>query len=265
MITHKSIGYSGRLGNQMFQYAALKALSLKTGFNYYLPDNTQIKQDGCFDFTNNKWIKYRLDLLDCFDLKCSLSNEIQPNIYHEKSFAFEPDLFKINDNTVIEGYFQSYKYFDKYKEEILKEFTFKFDILNKCKIEISKYKNPVSIHIRRGDYVNHPNYWVVTPEYIQEALNHFNDDEHTFLIFSDDIEWCKQIFSEEVVFIKGNQFEDLCLMSLCKHNIICNSTFSWWGAYLNNNSNKKIIAPNNWFKDKTVMTNDLIPSNWITI
>lgn len=264
MITHKSIGYSGRLGNQMFQYATLKALSLKIGYECYLPNNTVIKKDGCFDLTNNKWIEYKLDLLDCFDLKCSVSNKTQPNIYQEKNFTFESEIFGIKDNTAIEGYFQSYKYFDEYSSEILNDFTFKSFILDKCKDKILKYPNPVSIHIRRGDYVNHPDYWIVTPEYIQESLNYFNDDEYTFLIFSDDIEWCKQIFSEEVVFVEGNQFEDLCLMSLCKHNIICNSTFSWWGAYLNNNPNKKIIAPNKWF-NKPLDTKDLIPNNWITI
>jgi len=264
MITHQSIGYSGRLGNQMFQYAALKALALKTGYELYLPDNTNIKKDGCYDFTNNKWIEYKLDLLDCFDLKCPLSNETQPNIYQENNFTFEPEIFNIKDNTAIEGYFQSYKYFDEYRDEILKDFTFIPSILDKCKTEISKHINPVSIHIRRGDYVNHPNYWVVTPEYIQNALEHFDDDEYTFLIFSDDIEGCKQIFPEGVIFIEGNQFEDLCLMSLCKHNVICNSTFSWWGAYLNQNLNKKIIAPIKWF-NKPLNTKDLTPNRWITI
>jgi hypothetical protein len=264
MITHKSIGYSGRLGNQMFQYAALKSLSLKTGYEFYLPNNTSVKQDGCFDFTNNKWISYKLDLLDCFNLKCKFSNEIQPNIYQENSFNFEPEIFNIKNNTSIEGYFQSYKYFDEYRDEILKEFAFVSSILNKCKQEISKYHNPVSIHVRRGDYVNHPNYWVITPEYIQGALEYFNDDEYIFLIFSDDIEWCKQIFPEGVIFIEGNQFEDLCLMSLCKHNVICNSTFSWWGAYLNQNPNKKIIASSKWFIEPKDM-NDLYLNNWTII
>lgn len=246
MITHKSIGYSGRLGNQMFQYAALKIISLVMKQPIVLPNNTNLKQDGCFDFTNNTWIPYKLDLLDGFNLNCEIG-EIE------------------GDSIVIDGYFQSYSPFKGYEKEIIKEFKFKSHILNKSQQIINFYKNPVSIHVRRGDYVKHPGYWVVTPEYIQEALDKFNDDEYTFLVFSDDIEWCKQVFPEGVIFIEGNnQFEDLCIMSLCDHNIIANSSYSWWGAFLNQNPNKKVIAPKNWFSDKKDVSY-LYPKEWITI
>jgi hypothetical protein len=265
MITHKSIGYSGRLGNQMFQYATLKALSLKTGYEMFLPNHLEIKQDGCFDFTNNQWIKYRLDILDCFNININLVQNNLTETYIEKNFNFEPEIFNIADNTSIDGWFQSYKYFNEYKDIIKKEFTFKDEILNKCKSIINSYLNPVSIHIRRGDYVKHPGFWVITPEYINEALQHFTDKEYTFLIFSDDIEWCKQIFPEGVVFMEGNnQFEDLCLMSLCKHNIIANSSYSWWGAWLNQNQDQRVIAPKNWFINPKPL-NDLYLDNWIII
>jgi len=264
MITHKSIGYNGRLGNQMFQYATLKSIALKNNYKYSIPDHTQIKKDGCFDFTNNTWIEFKLDLFDGFDIVCPLLNVSFSNIYQEPKFEFNSEIFDIPDNTSIEGYFQSYKYFEEFKQEILKDFTFKPSILDKCNSEISKYTNPVSIHIRRGDYVNHPGFWNITPEYIQEAFNHFNDDEYTFLIFSDDLEWCKQIFPKEVIFIEGNQFEDLCLMSLCDHNIISNSSYSWWGAYLNKNEKKRVIAPKNWFIPSKPL-NDLYPNNWIIL
>jgi hypothetical protein len=264
MITHKSIGYNGRLGNQMFQYAALKAVSLKTGFDFSLPDHRIPKHDAAFDFTNNKWISVKLDLLECFNLNCKFHNNLNfENQYSEKDFTFDPAIFSITDNTTIKGYFQSYKYFKDYEVEIKKDFQFKFDILNKCSIEIAKYLNPVSVHIRRADYVNHSGYWNITNEYIQKALNQFTDREYTFLIFSDDIEWCKQIFPEGVVFIEGNtQFEDLCLMSLCTHNIISNSTYSWWGAYLNSNESKKVIAPANWFIPAKSLI-DLYPPDWV--
>jgi hypothetical protein len=248
MITHKSIGYSGRLGNQMFQYAALKSIALLMNQNIVLPNNISIKEDGCYDFTNNKWIPYKLDLLDCFDLNCSFHNI--------------PD-----DNGIIEidGYFQSYKHFIGNEQYILDEFKFKAHILNKCTDIIGKYNNPVSIHVRRGDYVKHPNYWVVTPEYIQAALEQFSDNEYTFLIFSDDIQWCKEIFPEGVIFMEGNnQFEDLCLMSLCNHNIISNSTFSWWGAFLNKNKNKKVIAPRMWYSEYKDLS-DLYPRQWLQL
>ena len=135
MITHKSIGYSGRLGNQMFQYAALKALSLKTGYEMFLPNHIDIKHDGCFDMTNNKWIEYKLDLLDCFDLSYPILDNTLPNQYQEQSFKFE--LFTISDDTSIDGYFQSYKYFEDFKQDILNDFKFRDEILNKCQKEIS--------------------------------------------------------------------------------------------------------------------------------
>jgi hypothetical protein len=265
MITHQSIGYSGRLGNQMFQYATLKAISLETGFPCFLPDNTKVKLDGLFDMTNNKWISYKLDLFDGFEITTPILNVQTNSTYQEKEFTFEPEIFGISNNTTIEGYFQSYKYFDKYKDVILNEFTFKKEILYKNFNTISKYTNPVSVHIRRGDYINHPGYWTITSEYIQEALSQFTDNEYTFLIFSDDIEWCKKIFPEGVIFIEGNTaFEDLCLMSMCKHNIIANSSYSWWGAYLNKNEGKRVIAPKNWFIPSKPLI-DLYPSNWTII
>lgn len=266
MLTHSSIGYSGRLGNQMFQYAALKALSLETGFKCFLPNHLAIKPDGAFDLTNNKWLEYKLDLLECFQITSPIQKNTLTSTYQEKGFTFDPGISLVGDNTAIEGYFQSYKYFEAFAKDIKKEFTFKPSILEKCKNIILKYTNPVSIHIRRGDYVNHPAFWTVTPEYVINALQAFNPGaKATYLVFSDDIEWCKEIFGEDFVFVEGNnQYEDLCLMSLCKHNIIANSSYSWWGAWLNSNKNKKVVAPSQWFTDGKSLK-DLYPKDWIII
>jgi hypothetical protein len=266
MLTHKSIGYSGRLGNQMFQYAALKALSLETGFKCFLPNHLAIKPDGAFDLTNNKWLEYKLDLLECFQITTPIQENTLTKTYQEKGFTFDPGISLVDGNTAIEGYFQSYKYFEAFAKDIKKEFTFRPNILEKCKNIILKYTNPVSIHIRRGDYVNHPAYWTVTPEYIINALQAFNPGaKATYLVFSDDIEWCKEIFGEDFIFVEGNnQYEDLCLMSLCKHNIIANSSYSWWGAWLNSNKNKKVVAPSQWFTDGKSLE-DLYPKDWIII
>jgi hypothetical protein len=266
MITHKSIGYSGRLGNQMFQYATLKALSLETGFECFLPNHLTIKPDGAYDFTNNKWLEYRLDLLECFNITTPIKENTLTTVFQEKGFTFDPSIILIDDNTAIEGYFQSYKYFESFEKEIKNEFTFKPHILEKCKNIMLQYPNPVAIHVRRGDYVNHPGFWNVTPEYIIDSIYHFYPGPNaTYLIFSDDIEWCKEIFGDDFVFMEGNnQYEDLCLMSLCKHNIISNSSYSWWAAWLNSNPEKSIVAPSEWFTNPKPL-DDLYPKNWILI
>lgn len=265
MLTHKSIGYSGRLGNQMFQYAALKAAALRLGVQCFLPSHQSIKQDGVYDLTNHKWIPYRLELVDCFEVTTPIQDNNLPNQYSEKAFTYESSINIIQSNTALEGYFQSYKYFQDFEEDIRREFTFKPSILTKCESIIAQYNNPISIHIRRGDYVNHPSYWTVTPEYLTAALEEVAQPDATYLIFSDDFDWCKEVFGDEFVFMQGNnQFEDLCLMSLCDHNVIANSSYSWWGAWLNNNPDKIVVAPSKWFTDNKSL-NDLYPNNWIII
>jgi len=275
MITNHLIGYSGRLGNQMFQYATLFAVGNKLNYSIGLPaNNLNIKLDGTLDTSNNKWIPYKLDLFDCFDITCKLLNDEEctkiDKIYKEPHFQFDPKIFNISDNTNIDGYFQSDKYFSDIRLEILKEFKFKTEIENDVDNILRNVidKEIVSIHVRRGDYINNPTLELLSIEYFIESISYFNDKDYNFLIFSDDIDWCKDIFSgEENIYFseKNSQFVDLCLMSRCQHNIISNSTFSWWGAWLNTNPTKKIIAPSKWFKNPNTNTKDLIPENWIRI
>ena len=101
----------------------------------------------------------------------------------------------------------------------------------------------------------------------QSALEHFSDKEYKFLVFSDDIEWCKQVFDDDFNFIEGEEdYVDLLLMARCKHNIIANSSFSWWGAWLNRNNNKRVIAPKKWFGSVANLdSKDLLPKGWITL
>jgi hypothetical protein len=150
------------------------------------------------------------------------------------------------------------------------EFTFKDTIRCQAEDIIKNFrtKEVVAVHIRRGDNVVNPTFPVISIEYIQAALNVFSDKEYNFLIISDDIFYCKEIFPEveNIKFSTAtSDFVDMCLMTLCDHNIISNSSFSWWGAYLNNNPNKTVVAPKNWFKDSNLNTNDLIPKEWKTI
>ena len=129
-------------------------------------------------------------------------------------------------------------------------------------------ENNISIHIRRTDYVTSNGYHPVQSiEYYKQAIEIIGDYDNIF-VFSDDINWCKENLKfDNMIFVDGNDdVEDMWLMSICNHNVIANSSFSWWGAWLNNNPDKKVIAPNNWFGSQTNLnTNDLIPNTWIKI
>lgn len=172
------------------------------------------------------------------------------------------------------GYYQSEKYFKEITNIIRKDFTFPkpVDIINQKLINQIDNTESVSIHIRRGDYLNIPNTQnICSISYYKKAINLIlkNISNPQFYIFSNDINWCKQHLQiDKAIFISNNtgknSFIDMQLMSCCKHNIIANSTFSWWGAWLNNNPNKIIISPNKWMND-TNGTGDIIPNDWIKI
>lgn len=274
MITFDKIGYMGRLGNQLFQYATLMGVANKTGYEFGIPikRNLQINPKGCYDKHTNKWIPYKFDLADCFNLSVNDSSDINNSVtYKETMHEFNNDIFNIEDGTNLEGYFQTEKYFKHIELNVRNEFTFKDEIINDCLSIKKNYTNIVSIHFRRGDYLGDVDRFPpLELEYYQTAINLFDDKEYTFFIFSDDIEWCKGVFGndEKIVYIEGyNQFVDMCLMSMCNHNIIANSTFSWWGAWLNSNPNKKVVGPSKWFGPglSHLNTKDVIPENWIKI
>jgi len=276
MITIKSLGYAGRLGNQMFQYATLFSISKKTGFDAIIPNqNLIIKPEGTYDVANKKWIAYRFILNECFNLSIPFGDDLSKfdKFYKEPHFHFDENIFKISDNTLIEGYFQSYKYFDDVKNEIKKEFLFKENIFNYSYKKMNslfdcenRTNEIVAIHVRRGDYVGLPGFIKLDTNYYQNAINKFDDKKYIFFIFSDDIEWCKNVFGEDesIYYSEGEtEFVDICMMSLCDHFIIANSTFSWWAAYLGQNANKKVIAPLQWFHPSVGNNiSDLFPIGW---
>ena len=121
-----------------------------------------------------------------------------------------------------------------------------------------------SIHVRRGDYVNNPGYAKIPASYYEKAMSKIKVDK--YLVFSDEIEYCKTIFrGEKFIFVKDLDHVELFLMTLCDHNIIANSTFSWWGAYLNQNPAKIVIAPDLWVGDNRCTTDDIVPKEWIKL
>lgn len=261
MITFSRLGTFGRLGNQMFQYAATMAAAKNASAIFAIP------------IENQNLSKYYNLSCKFFSLQQNAHILNKLSIFQENNFNYNENFNSIKDNTDLIGYFQTEKYFKKIEDNIRKEFSFKKEIANACKQDIASIKNKYnkkicSLHVRRGDYVNLQNYHsLCSLEYYTEAVK-LNSD-CIFYVFSDDIEWCRQNFTgEKFVFSeKNNQEQDLCLMSFCDNNIIANSSFSWWGAWLNNNKDKQVIAPANWFGPayKGHNTNDLYCEGWIKL
>ncbi len=282
MIGFDHIGTIGRFGNQMFQYAALKGIASNRGLEFTIPpEYPQVQIDN-------------YGLLEAFDLSHNNIGFTQhQTVVQERYFHFDEKIFnECPDNSNIYGFFQSEKYFKHIENEIRKDFTFKSDWLDPCKDFRSQMgEEVIFLHVRRGDpgladkrgfkwaYVNLQSTHPVQPlEYYEKALAEF-DDKLPVVVFSDSIDWVK-----EQPFFQGDRFMfsepedkhtdgalvpylDMCLMSLCDHAIIANSSMSWWGAWLIQNPNKKVVAPNMWFgsdyADKD--TKDLYCKNWKVI
>ena len=244
---------AGGLGNMMFQIAS--AYGLSTNFNSEIV--TDFSHIGTL---HQKPITYRDNLFKHLNfLNSPLSNykEIKSE---PVDFTYQKDLKLSTDKNIkLSGYFQSYKYFEHCKKDIKKLFVFRPQ---------SKKIGYVSIHIRRGNYLNlgdfHHN---LSLDYYKNAIDYFSG--YNFLVFSDDIEWCKTQFKgDNFEFVEGkDDYEDLILMSECEHNIIANSTFSWWAAYLNPNPNKIVTYPDKWFGNHydKFTTKDIFPPNWVCL
>ncbi|RYZ82426.1 MAG: alpha-1,2-fucosyltransferase [Proteobacteria bacterium] len=199
--------------------------------------------------------------------------------YFEKSMAFDHSLFETNPECFIDGYFQSYKYFEGVNDIILQEFQPKEapDEVNHHLIRVMQVANSVSLHIRRGDYISSAEankvHGICGLEYYRAAVENLQSRlvDPQYFVFSDDIAWAKENLDlgAGATFVQHNagskSYWDLVLMSHCKHNIIANSTFSWWGAWLNQNPDKIVYAPKTWFADSSKNTSDLIPQSWMRI
>lgn len=252
----------GQFGNQLFIIAATTSLALDHGAEPIFPSLMDSQE---FNIPFN----YRTVF---YHLKASKSINSIAGIYYEPHYTYEEIPYQPNMKIV--GWFQSEKYFIKHKEEILSLFEPHPEILaylNRKYSDIINHPNTVSIHLRSYQIEN-PEvaqcYITYGAEYVEKAMELFPKDT-LFVVFSNQMEWCKQILEEfprNVRFIEGeNYIYDFYLMSLCKNNIICNSSFSWWAAYLNKNPHKIIVAPPLWFSPSYKSeheTRDLIPEGW---
>ena len=276
----------GGLGNQMFQYAAGRALTL-------LRDE-QLKVD--VSGFNNYSLHQGFELFEVFNITTEIaSKKDMQSVLHLKSygpikkillrpiaksfrgaqFIVEPHFHYwhginfVPSDCYLAGYWQSEKYFMNALLDIRSDFTFKnlpLGLNSEFAEQISEL-NSVSLHVRRGDYANNPKtlltHGLCSLDYYQSAIKYILEKvkEPTFFIFSDDIEWVKKHIeiNSACHYISHNygskSYNDMRLMSLCKHNIIANSTFSWWGAWLNANDDKIVVAPKLWFA-KNIDTKD---------
>jgi hypothetical protein len=269
MLTFNRIGHYGRLGNQMFQYASLLGIAKNRGFDYGI----RYANKDEFAYANPLVGKEKLDLVDAFgDLSAKDSTDVTPDYaLQEEKHEFDTRIYNdVPDKCDLTGYFQTEKYFASFKDEVKKDFTFKEEIVDDCKrilSEIDTDRPLVSVHIRRGDYTQLQDFHPLCPvEYYLDSLNIVGND-HYPVVFSDDIEWCKNNLKlDEAYYCDGNdQFVDMCLMSMCDSNIIANSSFSWWGAWLNRNENKTVVAPSQWFGSKLAdkNTDDMYCEGWV--
>jgi hypothetical protein len=253
----------------MFQYASLYSVS------------KQLKLDLVF-FEEYMNVFRGVKLFDAFYVNNPIipSTDLTVYNYDIKNTLFDDTVYSLNSSKSwnINGHFHSYHYFHKNYQDILKIFNFKSEIMDMALNNIVNFRDNepypiVSLHVRRGDYLKLSSL-NLSLSYYNNAISFFIDKlNHSFfklLIFSDDIEWCKShIFGENVIYSENNSnYVDMCMMSMCDHNIIANSTFSWWGAYLNTNIDKMVICPSDFVsKDSeySFLNENYYPDNWISI
>ena len=263
MIGLNYLGKMGQLGNQMFQYAALKGIARNRGLDFTLPNHSEAIQDSLGN-------TLRIELFEPFNIKSNNYGLLETNEYvQEAHFHFDEDLYNnCPDNCSLFGYFQSPKYFLNIREEFIKDFKFKKQIIYECKSILKQFDNPIALHIRRGDFlINSANHHNLPISYYENGLDCFDEDRQV-VIFSDDPEWCfeQKLFSDDrfLVSQSNSSYHDLYLMTQCADFIIANSTYSWWGAWLCMNPFKDVIYPNRWFgpNNANKSTIDLFPRSW---
>jgi len=278
-IGYNRLGSNGRLGNQMFQYASLRGISANRGFDWVIPPDT-------YDHKDNYGL---FETFEMVNVNKSNIGFVNGQYMQEDNHCFIAEIYEqCPDEVSLNGYYQTEKYFLHIEDEIRKDFVFKEEYLTPCKEYLDSLESePIFLHIRRSDSIGREQYHPILPmSYFEDSLKEFSEDTLCF-VFTDDMEWCKsQEFFQQDRFLFNESNErynyrtidgtgnlqntllpqiDLCLMSLCSGAIIANSSFSWWGAWLQNNRGKVIAPdPKKWFG--TAMTHldtsDIVPERW---
>ncbi len=268
-----TVRIKGGLGNQLFQYASGKALAHQLGSTFYLDTSWFLKPNSKRQFKlpdigiNSQTNNLSKSTRSFFKLS---SQALPGSINGKRRYLSEPADYDYHvlsvDSTqqiYMDGYWQSEKYFADIREQLMNEIDLsRLDKAAEC-VEFPS-DDTVAVHIRRGDYITQNSSQALSIEYVNQAMACFGSD-HDFMFFSDDINWCKDNFKGDKLFFANNRtdLQDLKQMSEAKHNIIANSTFSWWSAWLNKNENQRVIAPQPWTTGNT--HNGILPAHWETI
>jgi hypothetical protein len=287
------------LGNQLFQYAAGRALSIekqsplkldRTWFDADIERQTP-RQYGLDPFVlkpdflteSERFFFLNPDSRNILNRVRLKWNSLQPyyrqRVYKEPHFHFDANFFNAASTSYLIGYWQSERYFGAFEKQIRQDFQFKHAPSGKNAewAKLIDASNAISLHVRRGDMVGNPevvkthgscgiDYYLAAATKIAEGI-----DSPVFFVFSDEPQWCREHLNlaHPTYYIDNNTgdaaFCDMQLMSLCRHHVIANSSFSWWGAWLNQRSDKKVIAPKRWFADNSKDTSDLIPAGWLRL
>jgi len=279
----------GGLGNQLFQYAAGRAAALRNGCDLVL-DARPFETDSLRDYelhhfniaarigTDEELPPDRTSKIRYLFWKAG--RDARQRLIREKSLKFDQRVLGVSANAIIDGYWQCERYFADHAQQIREDLTIKAPASDRNRQWLDRIsaRNTVSVHIRRGDYVsvkkNQTVFAVCKPEYYRnaaETLRRLVGDDIEFLAFSDDPDWVarKITLPGTLHVIRHNSgdraFEDLRLMSACRHHIIANSSFSWWGAWLNPSAKKIVIAPRRWFVEYDDRSRDIVPKSWARI
>ncbi len=287
---------TGGLGNQMFQYAPAMALSLQKDVplkldlqsfkREILPELEVPRSFALTAFKNFNYDEASPEEIEQYTSQSFFKKKTQKllpahkrKIYNERDYTFDGNFFKANSSIYLKGHRQSEKYFKPFEKEIRNIYQLREDLISDVKFFGEKLTSleSLSVHIRRGDYLRLPIildwHGVLDKSYYSSAIETVLSQYPSTQIFyfSDDVEWVdKELVGEYPgTIVSGNisntAYQDFYLMQSCKHQIVANSSFSWWAAWLNSNPHKKVIAPLKWFNNAPYNTRDLIPDNWLRL
>jgi len=254
---------NGRLGNFLFQIATAASLAKKNNCKFAVICHDRYELPG-----NQSIYQYFKQFQDSIFKEISVCDSLPSDIYYFRQEEACYKSIKYRENIYLHGTFQSEKFFcDNYTRRLFQipsSIEYTLNQRYKCILE----QGATSIHVRRGDYLKRPHeYNIASMSFFNKAINMIGKDTN-FIVISDDLKWCKKKFKgNNYYFVNNSILEDLYLQSLCTNNIISNSTFSWWGAWLNQNPNKIVISPKPWYgkSNKSIDTSDLIPNNWLQV